>query len=466
MLSEQSLTIYESWEISKPSIPIRSYLFLLNPIGIGTYYVESLTSYITRLSEAHCLLPRTLIAEIITLNLQNIFAKKQTSRGLSPLFKRANAINGGGDIAQDFTNAVRTLTGFQDLQPLTLLAWSKVLVWQGLLRTHKAWCPACYLEWIESGSLVYDPLLWAFKTVKVCPKHRVFLLEKCPHCQKTVPFLSWRSRNGFCSECFEFLLDLSLGNLKSEEIQSYKQNELEKYCWIANSLGYLLAQSPILNPRTSKYIVRDNIVLAVDTLTGGNITAFASVMGIPKNTFWGWYTGKSFPLLEFLLEISWTIGSSLFELLTGKIEIPSSKPISYPGLPRHTKYQRLSPKNFDSNKVEQVLLNALAQSGSDILTMKQIADSLHCDRRLISRHFPDLCRAIVLKRRNWQKSNFEQTIQDCCKEVRQAVITLHTQGEYPNEARVSELISHPGFFRYQRVRAYLHTVRRELGLYP
>lgn len=37
------------------SLPSRSRLYRLAPIGLGTAYVESLTSYIIRLAEAHSL---------------------------------------------------------------------------------------------------------------------------------------------------------------------------------------------------------------------------------------------------------------------------------------------------------------------------------------------------------------------------------------------------------------------------
>lgn len=44
MSANKQLAIYASWSIIKPGIPNRSRLFQLQPIGIGTPYVESLTS--------------------------------------------------------------------------------------------------------------------------------------------------------------------------------------------------------------------------------------------------------------------------------------------------------------------------------------------------------------------------------------------------------------------------------------
>src|SRR5436305_2454272 len=57
------ITIYDPQDSVKPLIPSRSRLYHLEPIGIGTPYVESLTSYINRLARAHCVLSGKLIAQ-------------------------------------------------------------------------------------------------------------------------------------------------------------------------------------------------------------------------------------------------------------------------------------------------------------------------------------------------------------------------------------------------------------------
>ena len=56
MSAKQDLTIYNSWNITIPAIPARSRLFQLEPRGIGTPYVESLTSYIVRLARSFLLI--------------------------------------------------------------------------------------------------------------------------------------------------------------------------------------------------------------------------------------------------------------------------------------------------------------------------------------------------------------------------------------------------------------------------
>jgi hypothetical protein len=60
------------------------------------------------------------------------------------------------------------------------------------------------------------------------------------------------------------------------------------------------------------------------------------------------------------------------------------------------------------------------------------------------------------KHRSYQKQQAAKRIQKCCQEVEQAVCSLYKAGEYPSEARVSQLISQPGYFRYKKVRRYLN----------
>jgi len=45
--------ILESWDLTVPGVPPRARFYPLEPIGIGTPLVESLTSYLLRLAEAH-----------------------------------------------------------------------------------------------------------------------------------------------------------------------------------------------------------------------------------------------------------------------------------------------------------------------------------------------------------------------------------------------------------------------------
>lgn len=54
---------YEKCELDQPVFRPRTRLYSLEPIGMGSPFVESLTSYITRLAEAHTVSPGILLAK-------------------------------------------------------------------------------------------------------------------------------------------------------------------------------------------------------------------------------------------------------------------------------------------------------------------------------------------------------------------------------------------------------------------
>src|SRR5947209_65670 len=53
----------ETWTLEKLPVAARSQLYQLEPIGIGSAGVESLTGYIARLADAHCVSVRSLLLD-------------------------------------------------------------------------------------------------------------------------------------------------------------------------------------------------------------------------------------------------------------------------------------------------------------------------------------------------------------------------------------------------------------------
>ncbi len=67
------MSIYlECWNLKPLEISPRSRLFCLEPVAVGTPYTESLSSYLNRLAQEHCLTSQRLImGEIAPLILKN-----------------------------------------------------------------------------------------------------------------------------------------------------------------------------------------------------------------------------------------------------------------------------------------------------------------------------------------------------------------------------------------------------------
>jgi hypothetical protein len=196
-------TSYESEEIDIPQTERYSHLYSLAPIGIGTRFVESLTSYISRIAEAHSIHTGTLIAKEITPRLDKSYMNKIARRGGNGFYDWAHSLNGLGNGAKEFVDVLQCLTLRNDLSHTTLLNWEAVIPTRGLSRATKAWCSVCYQEWEDNNQLLYDPLIWSLQEISICLKHSVKLVIQCPNpqCAQSIPWLNRCSRPGYCSKC-------------------------------------------------------------------------------------------------------------------------------------------------------------------------------------------------------------------------------------------------------------------------
>jgi hypothetical protein len=100
------LVTYECWDLKKLSIPSRSRLYQLEPVGIGTPLVESLTGYISRLAEAHCVTPKALISR----ELVSFIPKTYKTTNLFEMRSLTGALNGIGTMALDLVTVLESLT--------------------------------------------------------------------------------------------------------------------------------------------------------------------------------------------------------------------------------------------------------------------------------------------------------------------------------------------------------------------
>src|SRR5258706_9573089 len=179
----------ETWDLGTLSLPERSRLYHLKPVGIDTPHVENLTSYIIRLAEEHCVLSKTLITkEVLPLLTETGTREEPALFSYAAVLLNAQALNGMGSMATSGVCALVKLTRRKDLHLLTMLPWANVISKYGLLRETQAWCPLCFEEWRANKCVIYTPLLWSLKAVRVCLHHKRLLEEKCPslQCNKTI----------------------------------------------------------------------------------------------------------------------------------------------------------------------------------------------------------------------------------------------------------------------------------------
>lgn len=455
----EAYSIEELWSPKPYQLPIRSRLNHLESMAINTPLAESLTSYLTRLAESHSVLVSTLMTREIAPILTNDYTEYGSKRGLNSLFNCGAAINSKGEIVELFLDSLTRLTLNKNLSALTLLSLERCFSDRELLSKSKTWCSDCYRDWRRLKKNIYEPLLWTFRDVEVCPIHKQPLQTVCPNCDRKIPWFTSKSRVGYCCYCQQWLGSMSKPE-QNVNLATDKEN-LTKSIWIANTLGELIASSEKLYQNNS----RDRISLSISEMVNlthrGNIAAFARNFNLPKNTVWMWCKGKSIPQLKHILDICYALNISLLDFLVQsnfeKLKIDSQK------LPCKISSKRVSPQNLDLPEIEKHLQSVLQNRESKPTTMKEIAKELAINQRTLSKHFPELCQAISARYRNHQAKISRRKIDTSCQEVRQAVFTLIQKGEYPSEARVSQLITQPGNFRYKKVRMALKKAKSEIN---
>lgn len=447
----------ELWNLSQQITPPRSVLYHLDLIGVNTPYVESLTGHITRLAEAHSVYPGILMEREIAPLVNRQYA----GANLHTIYNHTCALNGTGVMAFDLVQVLDKLTGHNKLHLLTMLLWSEVFPSRALMRSAKAWCPKCYEEQRINRCEIYEPLLWGLKVVQVCPIHQQLLCSICPHCKQSNFPLSWRSRTGHCAKCGEWL-----GNLSptSSECQNLAETELEWMVWAANAVGEVIASAPMLAVKIPKARVANGLSNCVKQFSEGNIAEFARLIQTPKNTVWLWCNGKNLPQLDTLVKLCFCLKISVLDLLTQDvIEITDN---SVRLLPKSClqKKRRAAIKLTDFDQVHSQLEAVLLDHKLPPLSLEATARDLGYHRETLYRNFKDLCRAISAKYDQFERVRYLNSVDECCKEVHEAVLQLHSQGIYPSEARVSEHLTKPGHLRYKKVRAVLQETRKNLGL--
>ncbi len=303
MLANNQLSIYSSWNIAYPTIPTRSRLFQLEPIGIGTPYVESLTSYLTRLAQCH----NVLLGDLVAREIKTILPKTYKSKDLFCTKHPSGTANSTGKVAKYLLLALEKLTLRNDLENLTLLKWSPVLSQRNLINPVKKWCSVCYQEQYEDNKPIYEQLIWFFKTVDVCPIHQTFLQTSCPHCHQLIPSLARNSRPGYCSHCEQWL-----GSNQRKNTTPTEDWDL----WVANNVGEILAANSRISKPLHKDRISNSFQKCIEQVTEGNITAFARLTKFSKNQVWEWANGKVTPQLDVLLKISYLMDLSLSDFLT------------------------------------------------------------------------------------------------------------------------------------------------------
>jgi hypothetical protein len=461
MMATQQLTIYETWDDFEPPDWVHSRLYTLEPLGLGTAQVESLTSYVARLAVAHRVSVSTLVLEEILPLFGQPKARTSILAANSCSLLRVN------DLSKEFVWILQRLTGCLDLPYLTILPWASVMTTQETVRPHRAWCSGCLEEQRTRGEGVYEFLWWSFQAIKICPRHAQPLQMQCPHCDQQQPWLGSRSQVGYCSACQTWLGIVP--DPHSLSLPAMADIELEWQHWLVAAIGELLAAGPALRHVPLRERLVAGLSNCCNQVTGGNVTQFAKILTahnfeITASYLYQWLVGGHQPSWQQLFQLCFCLGTKPLTLLTNSTVLrgplslrtlsflppPDPKPIK-PALIR--------------DQLEKSLNAIVAADENPPPSLKEVSRRLNlAGTNSLVRYFPEQCALIVERYRTYRQAKKEERLRLLRENVRQATFDVHAQGVYPSKKRVDTQLGKRASMRNPDVRAFWKEAIRELGL--
>jgi len=427
----------------------RSLLFNIEPIGIGTPYVESLSSYISRLANVHCLTTGVFISKLLSRYLNKYYLTKIADRGGNGFYDSSNGVNGIGSLAKDFINVIESLTYRTNLYKNTLLPWANILPTRGLMESKKKWCPQCYEEALINKNPIYDPLIWYLKDSNVCLKHKSVLISTCMTCNKKMNILSRNSILGYCENCHSWL-----GS--KDRIENSESNNIKEIIGFETKIGEMLE---ISSRRKNIFIHKNQIAKSLNfylnNLFEGSLSTFAQISDVPKTTFHYWVKGINLPALHNLLTISYKLDIGIIDFLEMKyVERIESGDLVLPLI------QSKERKKYDYEQIKIILLHEL--NNSECNSLSKIAKIIGCDRKLLYTKFPSETNLIVENHKNHLKLQKIKRQETSDKELLDAITNLCKRNIYPSRRNVEKELMGKYLLKENHIRNTWNELKKNL----
>ncbi|MBS2970532.1 TniQ family protein [Metabacillus sp. KIGAM252] len=353
----------------------RTSLYNLELIGKGSKYSESLTSYLVRMAEAHCLSFGKLFNCILAPALNKDYINRSIKFGGNRFFDNAHSLNGVNSNAYNMVKVLEKLTSNSDLIDSTLYKWRGVISNKGLFNKNLYWCPFCLNDFQNKYHTFYYPLLWYLEPVSCCTEHNIYLVNKCPSCSKEIPILHRSLVNGFCPYCKNNLTQI-------DSYPGFKRNKKEEESFYTESLGGFISGAHTY-PVLKREVIKEKLVSLIDEYIKKGYRQ--KDLGFPKVTIHEWKTGKSIPQLLKLLELCYLFGISFKDFFySGNLSV----------VPKVKNPQDVTLKRRELNYSQlEIILEAYLELEQPI-SMEESSKKIGINKRLLYNKMPFICKQI------------------------------------------------------------------------
>lgn len=392
-------------------IPARSILFHIQPLGLASSQVESLTGYIERLASAHLLTPATLLHRYLAWwesNSPDMVGTWKRRTDALPLRASINAHTTG----IRWIEVLQHLTCTTELASCTIHSWASLFPKRRLLKNHLTWCPACFAEDAEP----YNRLIWNLTPTSVCPRHRCILVERCPKCGSQVPIIHARSVPNHCPKCSAQLASNKTSLIPADDRECAASEIVQDFLVEVSKSPKKPWQRSASIPETLSRCIRASGI--------SDAAELARLAHVSRITAWYWCNGKSVPDLLHTVSLCQIFGISISNFLAGRIP----KRLTLFELPNASRSSRRRPgRLFNVVQIERQITALRNDLKLRPPSLTEVAETVGFSCRVIRRHLPNTCREIskhhqvylkqqLTARRAAMTQSFKDAIHKCWSE--------------------------------------------------
>lgn len=351
-------------------------LYSIKPIANEGKNVESLSSYLVRLANAHKVSIGILTSKILMPHLKEYNFNYSTNiyRGYS------RHINGLGEFSEINIEILERLTEQKNLSSLTINKFGDVINKTKLMKSQRTWCPECLQQMKEDLNVPYEKLIWNINHYDICLKHSIFLKSTCNQCGRLQNILHVNSRIGYCQYCCSWLgykksVDTNFISMYGDTI--YNSKEIEDLVDFFFATAKISRKPFISSINFINDKLREKISLREFSLNN---------LEMHPGSLLRYNQGRTIPNITLLLKISRLLDIRLVEILSGEV-----KDISFKSLNRQSKIRYNHRVHYNALEVS---LNNIIKSQGDIISITTLSKKLNVSRKTLRESFPDLINKI------------------------------------------------------------------------
>lgn len=399
----------------------------LEPQGLCTGDIESLTGIVARLAQRHWMTPPTFARLAV-----GTFDCTVDTPAKSAFARRySKAYNGISKIGLRTARALEQATGSVLYRRTCLHSWYGAVARQqsALQKPTLAWCAEC----IQGDTCPYHRLLWSVRDVEVCPWHGSRLSTNCPSCGEPQLPMSRLPSWHHCDYCHA---DMRVQNRYTESNRTNARPS-EWELWIARSASKLIERTCASGYSLPHGLWYSRLAPICDYLeaNGGDESA-ARNLAVQASQIRDWRRGRRYPSLAALWSVSYRLGIPPDVLLLDGPQLLESLTWTGAQFAEDTNKAAASGKSF--TEMQKRLTEFVNCPVEEAPSISRAAAMLEITEKRLRHKYPELTDRLKtryaercqIERRNRRVRRVQEVLRIC--------LHLRWRGIYPSHRKVRQ----------------------------